>query len=250
MQAYWVEIFHFLCTMKLDILAFGAHPDDIEISIGGMLISEVNQGKRVGLVDLTRGELGTRGTPEIRDIESKNASQIIGASVRHNLKMPDGSFEISNDNKLSIIELIRLHQPDVVITNAPSDRHPDHGRAAQLVVESCFLAGLEKIKISNGELKAWRPRCVYQYIQFYHHQPHFIYDISDVIEQKIESILAHRSQFYDPTSIEPETVISSKHFKDNLIARASEFGMQAGFRYGEPMLVIRTPGVKSITDLY
>jgi LmbE family N-acetylglucosaminyl deacetylase len=118
------------------------------------------------------------------------------------------------------------------------------------VVESCFLAGLEKIKIKGSNLKAWRPNCIYQYVQFYHHQPHFIYDISDVLEQKMECILAHRSQFYDPTSNEPETVISSKHFKDNLVARASEFGMQAGFRYGEPYLVIRTPGVKSITDLY
>jgi len=245
-----VELFHFLCAMKLDILAFGAHPDDIEISVGGMLLSEVKQGKKVGLVDLTRGEMGTRGTPEIRDIEAQNASEIIGASVRHNLKFPDGFFEISKENKLAIIELIRMHQPDVVITNAPSDRHPDHGRAAQLVVESCFLAGLEKIKSVNPELKAWRPRCIYQYVQFYHIAPHFIYDISEVMDQKLEAILAHRSQFYNPNSKEPETVISSKHFKDNLIARASEFGMQAGFRYGEPFLVIRTPGVKSITNLY
>jgi len=236
--------------MKLDILAFGAHPDDIEISVGGMLISEVLQGKKVGLVDLTRGEMGTRGTPEIRDIEAKNAAEIIGASVRHNLMFPDGIFEISNENKMVIIEMIRRYQPDIVITNAPSDRHPDHGRAAQLVVESCFLAGLEKIKSNNGELKAWRPRGVYQYVQFYHHQPHFIYDISDVLEQKLECVLAHRSQFYDPASNEPETVISSQHFKENLIARASEFGMQAGFRYGEPMLVIRTPGIKSISNLF
>jgi bacillithiol biosynthesis deacetylase BshB1 len=236
--------------MKLDILAFGAHPDDIEISAGGLLISEVKQGKKIGLVDLTRGELGTRGTPEIRDIEAKNAATIIGASVRHNLMFPDGMFEISNENKLLIIELIRRYQPDIVITNAPSDRHPDHGRAAQLVVESCFLAGLEKIKINSGELKAWRPTCVYQYVQFYHHKPSFIYDVSDVLEQKMECILAHRSQFYDPTSNEPETVISSKHFKDNLTARASEFGMQAGFRYGEPFIVVRTPGIKSISSLY
>jgi bacillithiol biosynthesis deacetylase BshB1 len=236
--------------MKLDILAFGAHPDDIEISIGGMLISEVLQGKKVGLVDLTRGEMGTRGTPEIRDIEAKNAAEIIGASVRLNLMFPDGMFEISNENKLVIIELIRKYQPDVVLTNAPSDRHPDHGRAAQLVVESCFLAGLEKIKISDGELKAWRPKCIYQYVQFYHHQPDFIYDISNVIEQKMDCILAHGSQFHNPNSDEPETVISSVHFKENIKARASDIGIQAGFRYGEPLLVVRTPGVKSITDLF
>ena len=198
--------------MKLDILAFGAHPDDIEISVGGMLISEVLQGKKVGLVDLTRGEMGTRGNPEIRDIEAKNAAEIIGASVRHNLMLPDGLFEISNENKMLIIELIRKYKPDIVITNAPSDRHPDHGRAAQLVVESCFLAGVGKIKINGSELEAWRPSCVYQYVQFYHHQPHFIYDISNVIEQKMDCILAHSSQFHNPNSDEPETVISSVHF--------------------------------------
>jgi bacillithiol biosynthesis deacetylase BshB1 len=236
--------------MKLDILAFGAHPDDIEISIGGMLISEVLQGKKVGLVDLTRGEMGTRGTPDIRDIEAKNAADIIGASVRHNLMLPDGLFEISNENKMLIIELIRKYKPDIVITNAPSDRHPDHGRAAQLVVESCFLAGVGKIKINGSELEAWRPSCVYQYVQFYHHQPHFIYDISNVIEQKMDCILAHSSQFHNPNSDEPETVISSVHFKENIKARASDFGIQAGFRYGEPLLVVRTPGVKSITDLF
>lgn len=236
--------------MKLDILAFGAHPDDIEISIGGMLISEVLQGKKVGLVDLTRGEMGTRGTPDIRDIEAKNAADIIGASVRHNLMLPDGLFEISNENKMLIIELIRKYKPDIVITNAPSDRHPDHGRAAQLVVESCFLAGVGKIKINGSELEAWRPSCVYQYVQFYHHQPHFIYDISNVIEQKMDCILAHSSQFHNPNSDEPETVISSVHFKENIKARASDIGIQAGFRYGEPLLVVRTPGVKSITDLF
>jgi bacillithiol biosynthesis deacetylase BshB1 len=236
--------------MKLDILAFGAHPDDVEISAAGMLISEANRGRSVGIVDLTRGELGTRGTPEIRKLEAEHAAEIIGAKVRLNLGMPDGLFDLSNENKLQIIELIRTYRPEIVISNAPSDRHPDHGRAAQLVVEACFLAGLVKIELPGSDLSPWRPLAVYQYMQFYHHVPHFIYDVSQVMDKKIESILAHKSQFYNPLSTEPETVIASPHFKENLWARASEYGLQAGFRYGEPFLIVRTPGVKDLFSLY
>jgi bacillithiol biosynthesis deacetylase BshB1 len=236
--------------MKLDILAFGAHPDDVEISAAGMLISEANRGKSVGIIDLTRGELGTRGTPEIRKLEAEHAAKIIGAKVRLDLGLPDGLFELSNENKFLIIEQIRKYKPDIVISNAPSDRHPDHGRAAQLVVEACFLAGLRQLKLPESNLEPWRPLAVYQYMQFYHHVPHFIYDVSEVMDQKIESVLAHKSQFYNPESTEPETVIASPQFKDNLWARASEYGLQAGFRYGEPFMVVRTPGVKDLFSLY
>ena len=249
----WI-VFNFarltILKMKLDILAFGAHPDDIEISAGGMLISEVRKGKLVGLVDLTRGEMGTRGTVEIRTAEAEEAARIIGGSVRINLEMPDATFDLSEENKMKIIDVIRTYQPDIVITNSPSDRHPDHGRAAQLVVEACFLSGLEKMKVPGSHNEAWRPRAIYQYMQFYHHVPDFIYDISEVIDEKIRCVLAHKSQFYDPDSKETETVIASKQFKDNLSYRASEYGLQAGFSYGEPFMSVRTIGVKDITSLF
>jgi bacillithiol biosynthesis deacetylase BshB1 len=235
--------------MKLDILAFGAHPDDVEISVGGTLISEVKQGKKVGLVDLTRGELGTRGTVEIRNEEAKEAQRIMGAVVRENLEIPDAFLETNALNLEKVIRVIRKYQPDIVITNAPSDRHPDHGHAASLVVEACFKAGLRKYMVDGTGDNAWRPKAVYQYMQFYHHKPDFVYDIGSVIEEKLACVLAHKSQFFNPESTEPETVIASPQFKENLRARASEFGLQAGFKFGEPLMVIRIPGVRSLSDL-
>lgn len=236
--------------MKLDILAFGAHPDDIEISAGGMIISEVRQGKKVGLIDLTRGEMGTRGTPQIRDEEARIAGEIMGVTLRENLMLADGLFEINQENTFKVIDVIRRYQPDIVITNAPHDRHPDHGRAAQLVKEACFLAGLFKMQKEGIETQAWRPNAVYQYIQFLHHTPNFIYDISDVLDEKIACIKAHKSQFWNPDSEEPETLIASEHFFHNLTSRASEYGIQSGFKYGEPFLTVRFPGVKSLDVLY
>jgi bacillithiol biosynthesis deacetylase BshB1 len=235
--------------MKLDILAFGAHPDDVEISVGGTLISEVKQGKKVGLVDLTRGEMGTRGTVEIRNEEAKEAQRIMGAVVRENLEITDAFLETNALNLEKVIRVIRKYQPDIVITNAPSDRHPDHGHAASLVVEACFKAGLRKYMVDGTGDNAWRPKAVYQYMQFYHHKPDFVYDIGSVIEEKLACVLAHKSQFFNPESTEPETVIASPQFKDNLRARASEFGLQAGFKFGEPLMVIRIPGVRSLSDL-
>lgn len=236
--------------MKLDILAFGAHPDDIEISAGGMLISEVKKGRSLGLVDMTLGEMGTRGTVELRLTEAADAGKIIGASMRTNLRMPDTRFEINDSNRAKIINLIRIHQPNVVITNAPTDRHPDHGRAASLVVESCFLAGLAKWQYDGIVETAWRPSAIYQYMQFYQQVPSFTYDITDTIEEKMECIKAHRSQFWDPNSIEPETLIASKHFLENIKSRASEYGLQAGFGFGEPFICLRTLGVKDIFSLH
>ncbi|HPH81667.1 MAG TPA: bacillithiol biosynthesis deacetylase BshB1 [Flavobacteriales bacterium] len=235
--------------MKLDILAFGAHPDDIEISAGGLIISEVLQGKKVGLIDLTRGEMGTRGTPEIRDEESRVAAEIMGVSVRENLGLADGLFEINHENTFKVIDAIRRYQPDIVITNAPHDRHPDHGRAATLVAEACFLAGLFKMQKEGVETQAWRPRAIFQYIQFLHHTPHFIYDISEVLETKIAAIKAHKSQFWNPESTEPQTLIASEHFFQNLTSRASEYGIQSGFKFGEPFLTVRFPGVQSLEVL-
>ncbi len=236
--------------MKLDILAFGAHPDDIEISVGGTLIAEVQQGKKLGLIDLTRGEMGTRGTVEIRNQESEEARKIIGAMVRENLEMPDAFLETNALNLEKVIRVIRKYQPDIVITNAPSDRHPDHGHAASLVVEACFKAGLRKYIVDGTGENAWRPKVVYQYMQFYHHKPDFVYDISAVIDQKLACVLAHKSQFYNPDSNEPETVIASPQFKENIRARASEYGLQAGFEFGEPLMVIRFLGVRSLSDLH
>jgi bacillithiol biosynthesis deacetylase BshB1 len=237
--------------MKLDILAFGAHPDDVEISAGGLLIAEARKGKKVGIVDLTFGELGTRGTVDIRKEEAINAAEIIGCTVRENLGMRDGYLRNDEAHQLKVIEIIRKYQPEIILCNSPTDRHPDHGHASQLVVESSFLSGLRKIITHdpNGN-DAWRPKAVYAYMQFYQFKPDFVYDISEVIDEKMKSILAHKSQFFDPNSKEPPTVIASEHFKDNLISRASEYGLQAGFRYGEPFKAFRIPGVKDVSVLF
>ncbi|MFN5371635.1 MAG: bacillithiol biosynthesis deacetylase BshB1, partial [Bacteroidia bacterium] len=174
--------------MKLDILAFGAHPDDIEISAGGMLIAEARKGKKIGLIDLTRGEMGTRGTAEIRDVESLNAMKIIGAVLRENLNMRDAFIETNSENLEKAIRVIRKYQPDIVLTNAPSDRHPDHGHAASLVVDACFKSGLRKYLVDGTGENAWRPKVIYQYMQFYHHKPDFIYDVSETIDEKLQSV--------------------------------------------------------------
>jgi bacillithiol biosynthesis deacetylase BshB1 len=236
--------------MKIDILAFGAHPDDIELGCGGLLIAEALKGKKVGLVDLTQGELGSRGTVTIREQEAKDAAQILKATLRLNLGMPDGKFELNEDNKAKIISCIRTYKPEVVITNASYDRHPDHGRAAKLVEEACFLSGLVKYQLSGAATEPWRPKAIYQYMQFYHHTPHFIYDISEVMDEKLRSIKAHKSQFWNPESTEPKTLIASEEFFNAITHRAAEYGLQAGFKYGEPLMVIRIPGVKDISSLY
>ncbi len=236
--------------MKLDILAFGAHPDDVEISAGGMLISEARKGKKVGIIDLTLGEMGTRGTVEIRKKEAAEAARIMQLSVRENLEIADGFIETNATNLEKVIRAIRKYQPDVVITNAPNDRHPDHGHAASLVVDACFKSGLRKYIVDGTGDNAWRPKVVYQYMQFYIHKADFIYDVSDVMEEKLACILAHESQFYNPNSNEPPTLIASRQFKEHLKARSLEYGLQAGFEYGEPFIVLRPLGVKDLGGLY
>ncbi|MEZ5173996.1 MAG: bacillithiol biosynthesis deacetylase BshB1 [Bacteroidia bacterium] len=235
--------------MKLDILAFGAHPDDIELGCGGLLISEMLKGRKTGLVDLTSGELGSRGTVEIRKAEADRAAEIMGAAMRVNLGIPDGRFEINDDNRAKIIHIIRTYRPEIIIANAKYDRHPDHGRASLLVEEAAFLAGLVKWQSKGIESRAWRPKAVYKYMQFVHFKPDFIYDISHVADRKMEAIKAHASQFYNPDSAEPETLIASKEFFNSISARCAEFGLQAGFACGEPFQVIKTPGVKDIFSL-
>ncbi|PCH66816.1 MAG: bacillithiol biosynthesis deacetylase BshB1 [Bacteroidetes bacterium] len=233
---------------KLNILAFGAHPDDVELGCGGTLLSHVATGKKIGIINLTRGELGTRGTPEIREEESAEAAKLIGAETRENLGFEDGFFKNSKENQLKVIEVIRKYQPDIVIAPAIEDRHPDHGRASKLISEACFLAGLLKIKLTTSE--PWRPKAVYHYIQFRSHiTPNLVVDISDFQEKKMEAIKVHKSQFYDPDSVEPETLIAQKGFLDLIEARALEYGTQIGVKYGEGFTTERYLGVKDLTHL-
>lgn len=236
---------------KLDILAIGVHPDDIELACSGTLLKSIAAGKKVGLLDLTRGELGSRGSAELRDKEAANASKLMGAVVRENCRMKDGFFQHTEANLLKIIEVLRAWQPDIVLANAISDRHPDHGRAAKLIADACFLSGLLRIETTrNGQnQEKWRPAAVYHYIQDYHIKPDFVIDISDFIEKKMELILTFKSQFYNPDSKEAETPISGKAFLDFLYARATDFGRPAGIKYAEGFTVTRTPAVDQIFDL-
>lgn len=237
--------------MKLDILAFAAHPDDVELSCSGTLMKHIEQGKKVGIIDLTQGELGSRGTILTRYEEATAASAIMGIHVRHNLKMADGFFDLSEANKRSIIEQIRLYKPEVVLANAIEDRHPDHGRAAQLVSEACFLSGLRMIETSfNGETQqAHRPKAVYHYIQDRYIKPDFVVDVSSYIGRKLDAIQAYKTQFYDPNSKEPKTPISGEEFLDFIKGRMMEFGRPMGALYAEGFTVEREPGVKDLFDL-
>ncbi|MES2838357.1 MAG: bacillithiol biosynthesis deacetylase BshB1 [Bacteroidota bacterium] len=237
--------------MKLDILAFAAHPDDVELSCSGTLIKHIKLGYKVGICDLTRGELGTRGSAELRKIEATNASKIIGNVVRENLGFADGFFSNDKEHQLKIIEVIRKYQPEIVICNAISDRHPDHSRGSKVVSEACFYAGLTKIETNNNGVKqnAWRPKNIYHYIQFRYIEPDFVVDISDELEQKIESVKAYSSQFYQPGSNEPETAISSKQFFDSISERASEFGKTIGVKSAEGFTKERYLGVNNLFDL-
>ena len=221
--------------MKVDILFIAAHPDDVELCCAGTVFKHIAEGATVGIVDLTAGELGTRGNAQIRAEESARAAQIMGISFRENLGLRDGFFDISESSKLPIIRAVRKHQPEIVITNAIRDRHPDHGRASQLVSESCFLSGLTKIEMEeDGQLlKAWRPRQVFFMIQDRYITPEICVDITPYIDQKIEAVMAFRSQFYDPLSSEPHTPISGLDFLEFLKARAREMGRLIGVEYAE-----------------
>lgn len=243
--------------MKLDILAFGAHPDDVELSCGGTLAAHTAAGKQVGIIDLTAGELGTRGTPQLRLEEAAEAARILGVSIRENLHFADGHFTNDITHKLAIAAILRTYRPRVVLAPALTDRHPDHGRAAQLVAEACFLSGLAKIITHHTEDKVpapWRPLAVYHYIQDTPQKPDFVVDISTFMEQKIASIHAYASQFYNPKyqqqTGETPTYISDKVFLDRIYARALEMARQTPFTHAEGFVSVRTPGVKSLSDLY
>lgn len=237
--------------MKLDILAFGAHPDDVELSCSGTLAKEIALGKKVGIVDLTRGELGTRGTPEIRHQEAKAAATILGVSVRENLEMRDGFFVNDEAHQLKVIQMIRKYQPTIVLCNAISDRHIDHGKGSSLVSDACFLSGLLKIETSlDGSFQpAWRPKLVYHYIQWKNITPDFVVDISGYMEQKKASVLAYGSQFYNPDAAEPETPIATKNFLDSIVYRAQDLGRLIGVDYAEGYTVERSLAVNSLGDL-
>ena len=232
--------------MKLDVLAFGAHPDDVELGCGGTIIKLVQEKRLVGIIDLTRGELGTRGTSETRTKESKKASRILGICLRENMEFKDGFFQKNDTNKLKLIKKIREHKPDIVITNAPSDRHPDHGRSSDLTIDACFLSGLEKIETKQ---KIWRPKFIYHYIQFNSLKPDFLIDISAQIEKKVEAIKAYKTQFYNPDSTERETIISSKEFLDSVKYRAQDLGRQSNCKFAEGFIANQLPKVNSFFDL-
>lgn len=236
---------------KLDILAFGAHPDDVELGCGGTILAAVAEGKKVGIIDLTKGELGTRGTVDIRLMEAQAASKVLGVTVRENLGMADGFFKNDQDHQLVIIECIRRFQPTIVLCNAPEDRHPDHGRAAALVADACFLSGLNKIQTThNGEAQtAWRPANVFHYIQSRSLTPSFVVDISAHMDKKMESILAHSSQFFDPNSKEPDTFISGNSFLEFVKGRAKELGQQIGVDFAEGFISNKIIGVKSFDGI-
>ncbi len=237
--------------MKLDILAFAAHPDDAELSCCGTLMLHMDKGYQTGIVDLTRGEMGTRGNAELRSQESAAASKIMGLTVRENLGFEDCFFTKDKQHLLKVIEMIRKYQPEIVLCNAVSDRHIDHGRASDLLNDACFLSGLSKIETQHGgqAQKSWRPKQVYNYIQDRIAKPDLIIDITPYFERKMEAVKAYGSQFYDPNSPEPNTPISGPDFMAHIQGRAMEYGRQIGVIYGEGFTVKRNIGAKNLFDL-
>lgn len=237
--------------MKLDILAFGAHPDDVELGCAGTILKEVSLGKTVGIVDLTRGELGTRGSAEIRDQEANAAAKILGVSVRENLNFRDGFFVNDEKHQLEIIKMIRKYRPEIVLCNAIDDRHIDHAKGSKLVSDACFLSGLMKIEtdVDGEKQNCWRPKLVYHYIQWKNIEPDFVVDITGFTDKKIETILAYRSQFYDPNSNEPESPITSKNFLESLNYRSRDLGRLTGVEFAEGFTVERYLAVNSLGDL-
>lgn len=221
--------------MKVDVLAIGAHPDDVELGCGGTIAKLIFEAKSVAVIDLTKGELGTRGTDETRMQEAENAAKILGISARENLEMRDGFLQNSEDHQLRIVKMIRKYRPEIVFANALEDRHPDHAKAAKLVSDACFLSGLRKIEtILDGESQeVWRPKQIFHYIQWKEMKPDFVIDISEFINIKIEACIAYKTQFYDPESAEPLTPIATKDFLESLTYRAQNLGRLSGCNYAE-----------------
>jgi bacillithiol biosynthesis deacetylase BshB1 len=233
--------------MKLDILAFGVHPDDVELGCAGTLLAALDQGKKVGVIDLTRGELGTRGTAETRKVEAENAAKVLGLTIRENLEMADGFFQNDETHQRKIIQAIRKYQPDIVLANAPEDRHPDHGRSAKLISDAAFLSGLRKIETWDNEVlqQAWRPAYVFHYIQDRYITPSFLMDISNYHDKKLQSILCYTTQFNATDNKEPQTYISSPEFLDSVKARAMMLGKRIGVKYAEGYISEKMIGINN-----
>ncbi|CAL2081681.1 bacillithiol biosynthesis deacetylase BshB1 [Tenacibaculum sp. 190524A05c] len=237
--------------MKLDILAFGAHPDDVELGCSATIAKEISLGKKVGIVDLTRGELGTRGSAELRDIEAAKAAQILGVQVRENLGFADGFFVNDKEHQLEIIKMIRKYRPEIVLCNAIDDRHIDHPKGSKVVSDSCFLSGLVKIETELDGVKQdkWRPKVVYHYIQWKNIEPDFVVDVTGFMDKKIDSVMAYSSQFFDPSSKEPETPITSKNFTESVEYRAKDLGRLIGVDYAEGFTTERYVAVENLSKL-
>ncbi len=237
--------------MKVDVLAFGAHPDDVELGCGGTISKLIADGKKVAIVDLTKGELGTRGTDQTRAKEAKQAGDILGISARRNLGMPDGFLLNSQANQLEIVKMLRLFQPEIVLANAVEDRHPDHAKGAKLVSDACFLSGLPKIetKLDAEAQKPWRPKHLFNYIQWKEIKPDFVIDISEQMEKKIEACLAYKTQFFDPNSNEPMTPIATKDFLESLTYRAQNLGRLSGCQYAEGFTSEKMLGLKNFDNI-
>lgn len=237
--------------MKLDILAFGAHPDDVELGCSATIAKEISLGKKVGIVDLTRGELGTRGSAELRDIEAAKAAEILGVQVRENLGFADGFFVNDKEHQLEIIKMIRKYRPEIVLCNAIDDRHIDHPKGSKVVSDACFLSGLVKIETELDGVKQdkWRPKVVYHYIQWKNIEPDFVVDVTGFMDKKIDSVMAYSSQFFDPSSKEPETPITSKNFTESVEYRAKDLGRLIGVDYAEGFTTERYVAVENLSKL-
>ena len=238
--------------MKLDVLAIGVHPDDVELGCSGTLIKEVKRGKKAGVIDLTQGELGTRGTIETRFQEAEEAARIMGISVRENLKMRDGFFQNDETHQLQLIQAIRKYQPEIIIGNILEDRHPDHGRAGQLIYDACFLSGLKQVKTKDEEgreQEKWRPKQLLHYLQDRFYEPDVIVDITEVWDQRLQSIKAYKTQFHNPGSNEDETYISSPEFLESIIARARLLGKRIGVRFAEGFISKKSIGISNLDAL-
>ena len=240
-----------MSNLNVDILAIGAHPDDVELGCSGTIAKEIALGKKVGIIDLTRGELGTRGSAEIRDSEAKKAARILGVSFRENLSFKDGFFTNDKAHQLEIIKVIRKYKPKIVLCNAIDDRHIDHPKGAKLVVDSCFLSGLKKIETNHDGIdqNPWRPENIYHYIQWKNLNPDFVVDISEYFDTKIKSVKAFKSQFYNGNESVHDTPISTKNFLDSIEYRAKDLGRLTGVEYAEGFIASRLPRIESISDL-
>lgn len=244
----------YLAAMKLDILAIGVHPDDVELGCSGTLINERTSGKSIGVIDLTQGELGTRGTVETRYAEAAIAAKIMGLSVRENLQMRDGFFRNDEEHQLKLISAIRRHRPEIVIGNILDDRHPDHGRAGHLIADACFLSGLMRIETfgPTGEpQERWRPKMVLHYMQDWYHEPDLLVDISDVFDQRMEAIQAYSTQFHTEAGTDsgPQTYISTPDFIVSVIARARMLGKRIGVKYAEGFITEKKIGIRHLDAL-